>query len=40
MISYTERGIDYCILGISSGNFGLYILGDSFLRPYLSVYDF
>lgn len=40
MIDYQENGADYCILGLSPGDFGLYILGDSFLRSYLSIYDF
>jgi len=46
MIDYVEPGVggqpdqSYCILGVSGGNFGLYILGDSFLRSFLTVYDF
>ena len=40
MIEYEEGGLQFCILGIMGSNFGLYILGDSFLRTYLSVYDF
>ena len=27
-------------MGLSGGDYGLYILGDAFLRSYLSVYDF
>lgn len=40
MIDYNEANTNYCILGISPGDYGLYILGDSFLRSYLSIYDF
>jgi hypothetical protein len=39
-VDYNQRGVDYCIIGISPGDFDLYILGDSFLRSYLSIYDF
>ena len=39
-VDFNQRGVDYCIIGISSGDFDLYILGDSFLRSYLSIYDF
>jgi hypothetical protein len=31
---------DFCVVGIQAGDFGLYILGDSFLRSFLSIYDF
>ena len=27
-------------MGVNGGDFGIYILGDSFLRSYLTVYDF
>ena len=40
LIAYQENGYDYCILGLSGADYGLYILGDAFLRSYLSVYDF
>lgn len=40
MLDYEEANTKYCILGIQPGDFGLYILGDSFLRSYLNIYDF
>jgi len=39
-IDYNEKGTDFCIVGIQAGDYGLYILGDSFLRSFLSIYDF
>jgi hypothetical protein len=46
MIDYVEPGLNgepdqnFCILGVNGVNFNFYILGDSFLRSYLTVYDF
>lgn len=40
LLDYSEADVSYCILGISAGDFGIYILGDAFLRSYLTVYDF
>jgi hypothetical protein len=42
MIDYYDSSykLDLCIVGVSGGNYGLFILGDSFLRTFLSIYDF
>lgn len=40
LIDYEENNDKYCILGMSPSNLDLYILGDAFLRSYLSIYDF
>lgn len=38
-IEITESNYKFCVLGINAGDYGLYILGDAFLRSYLSIYD-
>jgi hypothetical protein len=30
----------FCIIGVSYGDYGMYILGDVFLKGFYSVYDF
>jgi hypothetical protein len=31
---------DICVLGLTGDNIGIYILGETFLRSFISVYDF
>jgi hypothetical protein len=39
-IDFNAEDVDFCIIGIDVWDFDFYILGDSFLRSYLSIYDF
>jgi hypothetical protein len=36
----TSEGIDFCILGLQGSDASFYVLGDTFLRSFISVYDF
>jgi hypothetical protein len=42
MVDYFEegKGINYCYLGMQGSNLKLFIFGDSFLRSFISIYDF
>ena len=40
LIDYKYQSLDICILGFIGADAGGFILGDTFLRSFLSVYDF
>ena len=39
-VNFSFEDVDFCIIGIEEWDLDFYILGDSFLRSYLSIYDF
>jgi len=39
-VDFNEKDVDYCIIGIQAGDYDFFVLGDSILRSYLSIYDF